>query len=111
MSDDFDDFDDFDLAREFREGMRHAHRHCENLDKNFRRLLAEPCMTAPEVGDRVVVASGLLGMGHPWIRHEAIVLEIAGAECRVRFIDYQSFSGDPKEMWVHPSLITAVIKT
>jgi hypothetical protein len=94
---DFNDFSshasDFDAQKQDREA-------------EFRRLVAEPSSRVPAVGDRVVVAAGLLGLGWHWIRMEGEVLEVGEVSVKVRIADSR---GDPKVMWVHPALITDVL--
>lgn len=94
-------------------------KHFDNMDKEhqqrddeFRRLCADPCMTPAVKGDRVVVAAGFLGMGFLWERAEAEVMEVGDTSIKVRMVDYQPF-GAPKGSlckWIHPSLITDVLK-
>jgi len=38
-----------------------------------------------KVGDRVIVAAGLLGRGHLWIRKVCTVLEVAETSCQVKY--------------------------
>lgn len=77
----------------------HQRREREELLK----LRAEPCLTPIVVGDRVLVASGLLGMGHLWIRREGTVLECAATAYKV---DLGKACGIH---WVHQDLITDVL--
>ena len=84
--------------------------HFRNLDKKneereeqFKKLYLDQCSVVPEVGDTVVVASGLLARGFNWIREEAKVLHV-GSSIKVQFV------GETKVHWIHPALITDVIK-
>lgn len=83
-------------------------RRNEKLDSEFIRLAAEPCQKLATVGDRVLVAGGLIGRGHAWVRLEGLVLETADTACRVRFVG-REFKGEPDETWVHNVLITDVL--
>lgn len=87
--------------------MKHIDRYHEDLGGEFRRLCAEPCMKTANPGDRVVVAVGLLSMGHPWVRREGVVLEVGGGSVKVRMSDLQDQS---REMWIHPALIVDVFE-
>ncbi len=61
-----DDYDESNWIREFHKDMNNIHeRHGKMLDE-FRRLLAEPTPKIPKPGDKVIIAGGLLGMGHEW---------------------------------------------
>ena len=85
-------------------------RYHKSLDSEFEKLCVEPCATTPQVGDRVLIAVGLLGMGHLWIREEAIVFECANTAYRVRFAHREDYeTKQTLEMWVHQSLVTDVI--
>ena len=86
-------------------------RHHDRMDDEFRRLYAEPCMKPANPGDRVVVAIGFLGMGHLWVRAEAIVLEVGGGSVKVRFTNRNDYyTKEPMELWVHPALIVDVFE-
>lgn len=76
-------------------------------ESEFLRLAAEPCQKTPVVGDRVLVAVGLLGMGHPWVRMEGVVLEVGDTACFVRLKD--RMLQKEEEEWVHNTLITDVL--
>jgi hypothetical protein len=75
--------------------------------RHFDKLLAEVPPT-PSVGDRVVVAAGLLGMGHPWVRVEGVVVECASTSYKVEFPS-REYNGSVPCEWVHQSLITDVL--
>lgn len=75
------------------------------LKEEFRKLLVEPCQKIPKPGDKVVVAGGLLSMGHPWIRIEAEVTDVADTSVKVR-IDRKVYI---YHEWIHPALITDVL--
>jgi len=77
--------------------------------EEFRRLLSDTSVKVPEVGDRVIVAAGLVGMGHLWIREEAKVIEVGDTSVKVLFPE-RGLYGKDVEMWIHPALITDVIK-
>jgi hypothetical protein len=91
----------------FWEGIQKAH---NRMDDEFRRLCCEPSAKTPTTGCRVLVAAGLLGMGHPWIRLEATVIECGDTSYKVRFTDYRHvLTKELEEKWVHQSLITDVL--
>lgn len=76
----------------------------------FEKLACEPCMKSANEGDRVLVAAGPVGRGFEWMRHEAIVLEVADTAYRVRYTDYKSIVNDgPVEEWVHRFVVTDVL--
>lgn len=100
------------------EFMQNMYKHFLNIDDEkrreddeFRRLCAEPCMKVPKPGDRVIVAAGFIGMGHPWVREEAECLEVGDTSVHVRFVDYTPYRGEKGSMkkWINSSLITDVI--
>lgn len=83
----------------------------ENLNKDklyaeMKRLLHEPPKEFPKKGDRVVVAIGLLSRGHLWTKAECRVLEVGDSsikvECKDSYHDWQE--------WIHPALITDILK-
>jgi hypothetical protein len=88
------------------EGINREHRE---KDEEFQRLLCEPSSMTPEVGDTVIVAAGLLCRGFNWIRLEAEVLALGETSVKVRFVG-REFNGKPDEEWIHPALITDVIR-
>ncbi len=81
---------------------------CQESLVAFEKLLDIPPACIPMVGDRVVVAVGLLGYGFHWVRKEGKVLEVGDTSYKVRFekLDYK---GGPVELWSHWSLITDVL--
>ena len=87
---------------------RRSDEHRNNMEEEYRRLLGDPCLKQPRVGDRVIVAAGLLGRGHLWVRLEAVVLEVASSAYRVRFSG-RAYNGKEEEDWVVHGLITDVI--
>lgn len=89
----------FDVADEF----------CRRQYNEFEKLLNEPSCNAPSVNSRVLVAAGLLGMGFPWIREEAVVLECGDTSYKVKFINYRFSRNEDIIMWVHQTLITDVL--
>jgi hypothetical protein len=96
------------------EGIADMYKHFLNIDEEkqeFRRLCAEPCMKTPNPGDRVIVAAGFVGLGHPWIREEAECLEVGDTSVHVRFVDYHPYRGEKGSLhkWVHHALITDVL--
>lgn len=102
MSDPFDDF--MEDLRDIRKGHN-------QIEQEFRKLAIEPCGKVPLVGDRVIVATGLLGMGFLWVRKEAVVIETADTSYHLRFkdeVDYKTKM--PLEIWVHQALITDVLE-
>lgn len=80
------------------------------LDSEFAKLINEPSARVPQVGDKVLVAVGLLGMGYLWVRLEAEVIETADTSYKVRFTDRKKWGSDElQEEWVHQALITDVV--
>jgi hypothetical protein len=77
----------------------------------FNKLLVDQCCIIPEVGDTVVVAAGILGMGFAWIRKEAKVLAVGQNSYKVQFVDEKDIlTHKPTVMWIHPALVTDVIQ-
>ncbi len=88
-----------------------ARNHWSKLEEEFRKIIADPSLKNPEQGDTVVVAAGLLNMGHPWIRKEATVIQVGETSYKISFNNYKMYGEDkPYEIWIHPRLITDVIK-
>ena len=94
-------FGDFEKFRD------DVNRHHAKLDKELAKLTAEPCMTPFEVGDRVIVAIGLIGYGHTWIRKECKVLEKAATSTKISF---QNIVDKEQIEWVNNILITDVLE-
>ena len=86
------------------DGVSHHH---DKLDKELAKLTAEPCMTPFEVGDRVIVAIGLIGHGHTWIRKECKVLEKAATSTKISF---KSSLDNEFIEWINNILITDVLE-
>ena len=84
------------------------HKRREN---EFNKLLLDQCCIVPGIGDTVIVAAGLLGMGFDWIRLEAEVVGIGQNSIKVRFITEKKFQSEEYiTKWIHPALVTDVIK-
>lgn len=105
MSDD----ENFDYDK-FQKHMEHLDEYHDSLNSEFYRLYCEPSSRVPEVGNRVIVAVGLLSMGHPWTREEGVVIEKGDTSYKIRLkrIDYGTHR--QTEVWVHQALITDVLK-
>lgn len=87
--------------------MNRAH---ERERREFEKLLLDQCADIPKVGDKVVVACGLLGMGFPWIREEAVVAEVGSSSYKVRFPGRIDFTTQqPSTKWIHAALVTDVL--
>ena len=100
----FDEYEDDDRLEEF-------NNYHQKLDNEFQKLLIDPCMNIPEVGDLVIVAAGLLGMGHPWVREEAKILAIADTSYQIEFTKYKSYDNKIIIQWIHTALVTDIIKS
>lgn len=87
----------------------HAREHHKKMDEEFRRLCAEPCGKVPQKGDRVLIAAGLLGMGYPWVREEAVVMECGDTSYFVQFVHYKTYDEKTYSCWVNQNLITDVL--
>lgn len=96
------------LFDDMHEMFRSADKAREEREDEFRKLCAEPCLRVPEIGDRVLVAAGLLGMGYLWIRREAEVVSKGDTAYRIRFVNCESYH-EGNEHWVHQALITDVL--
>jgi len=85
-------------------------RHNKKIDE-FHKLLIDVCCIVPVVGDTVIVAAGLLGMGFDWERKEAVVLAVGGNSYKLQFVNEKDIiTQKPKVMWIHPALVTDVIR-
>ncbi len=103
------DMDDF--LWNMRDSFRHAEEGARKTEHEFERLALDPCSDIPEVGDRVIVAVGLIGHGFAWVREEATVLEIGSSSYKVQLSKQKDFdSNKPVECWIHSVLVTDVLK-
>ena len=101
--------DDFDM-QEFEMRMKHINKHHDQLDQEFGKLYLNMPDKLPRLNDRVVVATGLIGMGHIWVRKEAVVIECGNTSYKVRFTDEIDYATrKPKEVWINQTLITDVL--
>ena len=97
------DFDAYDNM------MRRIDKHHDEMDAEFQKLICEPCSIVPEKGDTVVVAAGLIGMGHLWIRKAGTIIECGDTSYLVGWHGFIGKYSD-KETWVNQALITDVIR-
>lgn len=80
-------------------------------EDQFYKLLIDQCAIIPNVGDTVIIAAGLLGLGFDWVRLEAVVLKVGQNSFKIQFQTEKEFrTSKLKEEWIHPALITDVIK-
>ena len=75
----------------------------------FDELLANPCTQPVTVGDRVVVAAGLIGFGFKWERLEATVLEKGQNSIKIELDHKHLVNNVNWELWIHPAVITDVL--
>jgi len=94
-----------ELWNMFAEGRKHR----DELHDQFKKLLAEPTTQIPKVGDTVVVAVGLLNMGHPWIRRAGKVLVAGDTSYKIHFEKQYKHEREKTIIWVHQTLITDVV--
>lgn len=100
-----DDFND-DFLNDLNEGFKDARKHVSDMNELYEKLRIDPCMTEPEVGNKVIFLPGMINEGHLWIRKEAVVLEVASSAIKIRYDSY----GQLKENWIDPNLIVDVLK-
>jgi len=93
---------------DFFEMMGGINKHHNQLDQEYNRL-KQDVPRAVKVGDKVLIAAGLIGRGHAWVRVEGEVLEVGQASIKVR--GKQSYSDETWEEWIDPALITDIIKS
>jgi hypothetical protein len=87
------------------EHFNHMDEYHAKVDGEFMRIAAEPCMETAKVGDRVLVAGGLIGRGHLWVRIECEVVAVADTAIKVKSIgDIHKWS-----QWVHNTIVTDVL--
>lgn len=97
---------------DFSKSMNRVEDHLELLRQEYLKLLSEPCLDVPEIGDHVLVHAGLLNRGHAWIRLECEVLAIGDSSYRLKFLNYKQFGTDePLIEWINSVLVTEVIKS
>lgn len=75
----------------------------------FDALLANPCAQPVNVGDRIVVAAGLIGFGFKWERLEATVLKKGQNSIKIELEHKKPGTDVNWELWVHPAIITDVL--
>ena len=95
---------EFNLFDFFREANEH-HRIQEN---EYERLKAD-IPRKVNIGDKVIVAIGLLGHGFRWIRQECEVIETASNSTKIR-LQEKHLDGSFYEYWIDPALIIDVIE-
>ena len=83
-------------------GVNESHR---KMGEEYNRLVAERIPPVVRVGDRVIVAVGLISRGHLWVRRVCTVLEVAENSCHVRCD--QAYQG--WDEWIDNNLITDVL--
>lgn len=89
------------------EAMRMADRHHTLLQAEFERLRSEQPASPAKVGDRVIVASGLLQRGPVWHREEMHVIGVSDTCVKVR-LPSGSLDGS-NEVWVSNVLVTDIL--
>ena len=95
-----------DIFDDFLKMHREIEDHRKKLDEQYSMLRREPPKLL-RVGDTVLVAAGLLGRGHPWIRKDCIVKEVSDLSVKVYRKESPSYEW---EEWIDPVLIVDVIK-
>ena len=73
----------------------------------YQRLYEDVSVGVPEVGDRVVVAAGIIFNAHPWLRLEGEVIEVGNVSAKVRLIT--NSRGETAECWIPISFITDIL--
>ena len=84
--------------------------HHKRRKDEFDKLACEPCLKSANVGDRVLVSSGVVGRGFPWQRLECRVLEVADTAYKVDFVTRKTYgTNEPDIDWVHRFAVTDVL--
>lgn len=73
--------------------------------QEYDKLCHDPCMKIPKVGDRIVYAVGCLGIGSPFAREEAEVIEKGDQSYKIRI----TIKGQTLDMWISSVLVTDVL--
>ncbi|TXH13614.1 MAG: hypothetical protein E6R03_11010 [Hyphomicrobiaceae bacterium] len=81
-------------------------RHLE-MKQEFDRRAAD-CQELPIPGDKIVLHAGLLQRGHMWERLQGECVAVATNSVLVRY--KKSYDETMTEQWVHPALITDILK-
>jgi len=80
-------------------------------EDEFNKLVCEPCLKSANVGDRVLVSSGVVGRGFAWERLECLVMEVADTAYKVNFVTRKCYStNEPDISWVHRFAVTDVLE-
>ena len=90
------------------DSFREADRRRRQTEAEFEKLACEPCLKEAKEGDKVLVAAGVMGRGHHWMRLEAEVLRVADTAYYVRYVKYTNYKGEVVEEWVHRFAVTDV---
>lgn len=93
---------------DFSEAINRIDKKHDKMYEEVNRLMADPPKEMPIVGDRVIVAIGLLSRGHLWLKAEAVVKEVGENSVKVECDQYQD--KQPWTEWIHPALITDNLK-
>lgn len=83
------------------------YKHQDKQRNEYERLCGENIRKDIIVGDRVVVAVGLIGRGFSWIRKTCEVIEVADTSCCIRHTGDDEF--DNWEEWIDRFLIVDVL--
>jgi len=96
---------------DFFESMKRADENNDKRKRQIDKLMADVPKEMPKVGDKVIIASGLLGHGWDYIRREGIITEIADYTVKAKWENYPGHSTvDIREEWMHPAFIVDTLK-
>ncbi len=80
--------------------------HYKNLADVYEKTRLDSTIDTPNVGDTVLVNSFLIGRGHPWLKTECEVMEVANTGYKIRFPDNLKIN----PVWISPDIVSEVIR-
>jgi hypothetical protein len=79
------------------------------FDVEYSKLMQRETVLLPKVGDRVLVAIGILGFGSICARDEGVCIECASTTYKIRFYNPEEPDDSP-DIWVHQNLILDILE-
>lgn len=86
------------------EHFREIDKHHKIQEDEYKRLASDTPKSV-KIGQKVLVAVGLLGHGFHWIRQECDIINVSGNSSKIKWISY----GSVHEYWIPNCLITSII--
>lgn len=97
------------MFNDFFEYFDNIHKEHNKQEEEYDRLRSDP-PKALYIGDKVLVALGLLGYGFRWIREKGEIIAIADSSVFIKFERTHIITREPLELWIEKTLITDIIE-